>query len=94
MVWSDCVIVRLTAAGVLVLASLSGRHCHVVADCHFVPGSLQALNGSHCEISIAVSIFLFFCFVLFCWLCGTKAISVDIFDSENVSNCLWFLMTS
>jgi hypothetical protein len=66
MVWSDCVIVRLTAAGVLVLASRSGRHCHVVADCHFVPGSLQALNGSHCEISIAVSIFLFF--VLFCFI--------------------------
>lgn len=92
MVWSDCVIVRLTAAGVLVLASLSGRHCHVVADCHFVPGSLQALNGSHCEISIAVSIFLFF--VLFSWSCGTKAISVDNFDLENASNCVWSLVTS
>lgn len=38
--------------------------------------------------------FFVFLFCLFCWLCGTKAISVDIFDSENTSNCLWFLMTS
>jgi hypothetical protein len=72
MVWSDCVIVRLTAAGVLILASLSGRHCHVVADCHFVPGSLQALNGSHCEISIAVSIFLFFVLFRFVGFVGPR----------------------
>ncbi len=38
--------------------------------------------------------FFVFCFVLFCWSCGTKAISVDNFDLENASNCVWFLVTS